>query len=193
MQVLLPNPAPHSLPGLLCDLELNGPARLPLHDRRSGPHPPIEGHIIDPERDQVTGRSLLSRAKLNEAKSRTRRASWSLTRMDQISLASALSFGRVGRRSCLAVLLKQSPTVNLGRYADETQTGHSSESLRQLIKVSRTSRFMHRYTARDPELTLDVFYHPIYISETSITYCFPNRIASTTRPSALVPVPSPKL
>ncbi len=63
--------------------------------------------------------------------------------MDQISLAlrgglAPISLpwfhGAVVRQgwseimSCIAVLLKQSPTMNLGRSADETQTGHSSES-----------------------------------------------------------------
>ena len=51
LQALLLQPARHSLPGLLRDLELNGPARFPLHDSGSGPHPPIEGHIVDPKRD----------------------------------------------------------------------------------------------------------------------------------------------
>ena len=69
--------------------------------------------------------------------------------MDQISLAlrgglgltSLPWFHGAGVRQgwseimfCIAVLLKQSPTMNLGRSADETQTGHSSESLRRLIK-----------------------------------------------------------
>src|SRR3954447_13172694 len=98
-------------------------------------------------------------------------ATWSLIRMDQISLALRGGLGPISLpwfqgavvrqgwseiMSCIAVLRKQSPTTNLGCSADETQTGHSPESLRQLIKVSRTSRFVHRYTARDPELTLAV-------------------------------------
>ncbi len=58
MQVLLLQPAPHSLPGLLCDLELNGPPRLPLHDRSSAPHPAIEGYIVNPKRDEVAGSQL---------------------------------------------------------------------------------------------------------------------------------------
>jgi hypothetical protein len=58
MQVLPLQPAPHSLPGLLGGLELNRPARLPLHNRGSGPHPPIEGHVIDAERNEVTGSQL---------------------------------------------------------------------------------------------------------------------------------------
>src|SRR4051794_7206229 len=55
MQSFLLQPASHSLPGLLCDLELNRPAGLPLHDRGSGPHSAIEGYIIDMKRDEVTG------------------------------------------------------------------------------------------------------------------------------------------
>src|SRR4051812_48026651 len=48
-------------------------------------------------------------------------------------------------------------------------------------------------SAPDPELTLDGLYHPRDIGETSITYCrSQNRMASTTHPSALVPVPGPK-
>ncbi len=58
MQVLLLQWASHNLVSLLHDLELNGPAGLPLHDSGSGPHPPIQGHIVDPERDQVTGAQL---------------------------------------------------------------------------------------------------------------------------------------
>lgn len=58
MQVLLLEPEPDSLPGLLGYLKLNGSAGLPLHDSGSGPHPPIEGYIVDPESDQVTGPQL---------------------------------------------------------------------------------------------------------------------------------------
>jgi hypothetical protein len=72
MQVLLLEPALHSLARVLCDLELNGPARLPLQDSAAGSHPPIEGHIVDLERDQVTGPQLASSARLNRAKSRVR-------------------------------------------------------------------------------------------------------------------------
>jgi hypothetical protein len=58
VQVLLLEPAFHSFAGLLGDLELNRPAGFSLHDSGSGPHPPIEGHVVDPERDQVTGSQL---------------------------------------------------------------------------------------------------------------------------------------
>jgi hypothetical protein len=58
MQVLFLQPARHSLPGLLCDLELNRPAYLPLHHRRSGPYPTIEGHVVDAECNEVTGSQL---------------------------------------------------------------------------------------------------------------------------------------
>jgi hypothetical protein len=58
VQVLLLEPAPHSLAGLLCDLKLNVATCLPLHHSSSGAHPSIEGHIIDPERDQITGAQL---------------------------------------------------------------------------------------------------------------------------------------
>jgi hypothetical protein len=52
------DPAPHSLAGQLGDLEQNRPAGLSLHDGGSGPYPPIEGHIIDSERDKVTDAQL---------------------------------------------------------------------------------------------------------------------------------------
>ena len=58
VQLLLLEPAPHSLPGLLGDLELNGSALLPLHDRGAGSHPPIEGHVIDSKRNEVAGSQL---------------------------------------------------------------------------------------------------------------------------------------
>jgi hypothetical protein len=51
VQILFLQPALHSLPGLLCDLELNGSARLLLQRGRSGPHTSTECHIIDAERD----------------------------------------------------------------------------------------------------------------------------------------------
>jgi hypothetical protein len=54
VQVLLLQPASHSLAGLLSNLELNRPAGLPLHHGGVGSHPPIEGHIVHPERDEVT-------------------------------------------------------------------------------------------------------------------------------------------
>ena len=40
------HPDSNSLPRLLRDLELNGSAGLPLNDRSSGSHPPIEGQSI---------------------------------------------------------------------------------------------------------------------------------------------------
>jgi hypothetical protein len=58
MQVLLLQPASHNLVGLLRDLELNGPAGLPLHDSSSGSHPLVESYIVDPERDEVTSVQL---------------------------------------------------------------------------------------------------------------------------------------
>jgi hypothetical protein len=48
----------HSLTGLLCKLELNGTACLPLHDRGLGSHSPTEGHIINPESNEVTSSHL---------------------------------------------------------------------------------------------------------------------------------------
>ncbi len=67
MQVLLLEPASHSLAGLLGDLELNGSASLPLHDRGSRSHPPIEGHIIDPQRDQVIGAQLAVESEVEQS------------------------------------------------------------------------------------------------------------------------------
>jgi hypothetical protein len=57
MQALLKR-ASHSLSGLLCDLELNRSACLPLYHCSAGSHSPIEGRIVDPQRDQVTGAQL---------------------------------------------------------------------------------------------------------------------------------------
>jgi hypothetical protein len=57
-QILLLQPPPHSLAGLLGDLELNGATRLPLHDRSAGSHSPTEGHVIDAEHNEVTGSQL---------------------------------------------------------------------------------------------------------------------------------------
>ena len=58
VQVLLLEPAPHSLPGLLGGLELNRSASLSLHDSGSGPYSPIKDCIADPKCDQVTGSQL---------------------------------------------------------------------------------------------------------------------------------------
>ncbi len=58
VQVLLVETASHSLPGLLYNLELNRTGGLSLHDRGSGSPPPIQRHIIDPGRNQVTGAQL---------------------------------------------------------------------------------------------------------------------------------------
>src|SRR4051794_15649438 len=90
-------------------------------------------------------RSLLSRAKLNNAKSRMRCATWSLTRMDQISLALRGGLGPISlpqfqgalvqpewsaTDSFIAVLLKRSPRNNLGRLCRrETQAEHSQRVL----------------------------------------------------------------
>jgi hypothetical protein len=72
MQTLPLQPASHGLAGLLCNLELNGATCLPLQHRGPGPHSPIQGHIIDPERDQVTGAQLAVERQINSAKSRVR-------------------------------------------------------------------------------------------------------------------------
>jgi len=67
MQDLLLQPAAYRLPGLLCDLELNGSARLPLHDRSSRSHSAIEGYIVDPKRNEVTSSQLAVEGEIEQS------------------------------------------------------------------------------------------------------------------------------
>ena len=54
---------------------------------------------------------------------------------------------------CSAPEAKPPTTMNLGRYANKTQTEYSSQSLRQLTRVSRTSHPLLLSPAHDPERT----------------------------------------
>jgi hypothetical protein len=58
-----------------------------LHDGGSSPHPPIEGHIINPERDEVTGAQLAVGCQVEQSKVANAVSSLDLTRMDQIPLS----------------------------------------------------------------------------------------------------------
>jgi hypothetical protein len=124
VQVLLLQPATYSLAGLLGDLELNRPARLPLHDSGSGPHPFIEGHIVDPKRDQVTGSQLAVEGKIEQGQitNPLRDLEPDPNGPDLLALRGGLGpislprfQGAVVRQgwseimSCIAVLLKRSP------------------------------------------------------------------------------------
>jgi hypothetical protein len=141
MQVFLLDSAPHSLAGLFRDLEQNGATCLALDHGGAGAHPSIEGYIIDPERNQITGSQLAVERQIEQGQITNPLCDLepdpngpdlpSLERRFRSNqLASVPRCGASARMvgnlvlHCSAPETKP-PAMNLGRSTDKTQTQHS--------------------------------------------------------------------
>ena len=168
VQILLLQPAPHSLAGLLCDLELNRAAGLPLHDRGSGSHPPTERYIVDPERDEVTGSQLAVEGQIEQSQ-----IPGAMSNLepdpngpDLFGIQRRLGSNQLARfqgavvrqvwsaiLSCIAVLLKRSPCKEPGRSADKTRLSISPKSS-SAYRGKPDVPYLRRSPARDPKQTI---------------------------------------
>lgn len=146
MQVLLLDPAPQSLSGLLGDLELHRTACLPLHHGAAGSYSSIEGHVVDPKSDEVTGSQFAVEGQVEQGQIPNPMSDLEpdpngpnlfclerRLRSDQLASVPRCggSAGMVGDLvlHCSAPE-KKPPAMNLSRsYRQETQTEHSSEVL----------------------------------------------------------------